>query len=154
MKKIITLLIAAGAVVSVHAQTSKDEARRVVLGEPKNGTSTTSRSGRDVVLGGENTGSYPNNRNYPYGSKEAQAEQINREYDSKINSIRNNVYLSQSEKQKMIAQLEKDRAKKLRALNGTKKGKDCDNNDDHHDNGKHKGWTKGKGNQGKGKHDD
>lgn len=153
MKKIITLLIASGAIVSVHAQTSKDEARRVVLGEPKNGTSTTSRSGRDVVLGRENTGTYPNNRNYPYGSREAQSEQINREYDAKINSIRNNVYLSQSEKQKMIAQLEKDRAKKLRELNGKYKGKKHDD-DDHQDNGKHKGWTKGKGNQGKDKHYD
>jgi hypothetical protein len=153
MKKIITFLIAAGAFISVHAQTSKDEARRVVLGQPKNGTSTTTRGGRDVVLGGENTSTYPNNRNYPYGSREAQAEQVNREYDAKINSIRNNVYLSQSEKERMIAQLEKDRSKKLRQINGNYKGKDYDD-DEHHDNGKHKGWTKGKGNQGKNKHED
>ena len=151
MKKIITLLIAAGTFVTLHAQTSKEEARRVVLGEPKNGTSTPSRSGRDVVLGGDNTRTNPNNRNYPYGSREAQSEQINREYDAKINSIRNNVYLSQSEKQKMIAQLEKDRAKKLRELNNNYKGKKYDD-EDHHDNGKHKGWEKGKGNQGKDKH--
>src|SRR5215210_9014074 len=108
MKKLITLLFAAVSFAAVHAQTSKEEARKVVLGEPKRG-SGTSTQGRDVVLG---DGNGTNSRNYPYGTKESQASQINREYDAKINSIRNNVYLSQSEKQRMIAQLEKDRAKK------------------------------------------
>ncbi len=48
MKKLSTLLIAIGAFVTMHAQSSKDEARRVVLGEPK---TTTSQQGRTVVLG-------------------------------------------------------------------------------------------------------
>jgi hypothetical protein len=60
MKKIITLLLAAGAFVTVNAQTSKDEARKVILGQPKNGEattggSTTSKQGRDVILGGGGT---------------------------------------------------------------------------------------------------
>jgi hypothetical protein len=66
MKKIITLLLAAGAFVTVNAQTSKDDARKVILGQPKGGTtnggSTTSKQGRDVILGGgETTGTdrYP-----------------------------------------------------------------------------------------------
>lgn len=47
MKKLSTLLIAIGAFVAVHAQSSRDEARRVVLGEPK----TTTSQGRNVILG-------------------------------------------------------------------------------------------------------
>src|SRR5690348_10146625 len=74
MKKIITLLLAAGAFVTVNAQTSKDEARKVILGQPKNGGtatnggSTTSKEGRDVILGGGGTGTnkYPN---YPTTTK-------------------------------------------------------------------------------------
>lgn len=170
MKKMITLLIVAGSFVAVQAQTSKDEARKVVLGGSKNG-GTSSKRGRDVVLGGNNgttDRTYPNPNNYPNGgSRQAQADQVNREYDAKINSIRNNVYLSQSEKERMIAQLQKDRARRLREINnnsyskGRKYGHDNeedDEDDDHHegrhDNGKHKGWEKGKGNQGKHKHED
>ena len=84
MKKIITLLLAAGAFVTVQAQTSKEESRRVILGQPKNGgtqttgqtpstngqTSTT-KQGRDVILGGGNEVSqypgYPNE--YPTTTK-------------------------------------------------------------------------------------
>ena len=66
MKKIITLLLAAGAFVTVNAQSSKDEARKVILGQPKNGETTkgggtTSNPGRDVILGGGGT----NTTNYP-----------------------------------------------------------------------------------------
>ena len=73
MKKIITLLLAAGAFVTVNAQTSKDEARKVILGQPKNGErtttggSTTSKQGRDIILGGgNNTSTYPG---YPTTTK-------------------------------------------------------------------------------------
>jgi hypothetical protein len=165
MKKIITLLIAAGAFISVNAQTSKEEARKVVLGGGKNSDGNTSDRNRDVILGGgnngsENTRTYPNS--YPNsGSKEAQIDQVNREYDSKIYSIRNNGTLTQDEKDRMIRQLEKDRAKKIKAINSGKsygkksKKHDDDYDDDRNDkgnNGKHKGWTKGKGNQKKNKH--
>ena len=74
MKKIITLLLAAGAFITVNAQTSKEEARRVILGQPKNGGTattgggTTSKDGRDVILGGGETGTnrYPG---YPTTTK-------------------------------------------------------------------------------------
>ena len=161
MKKIITLLIAAGAFVAVNAQTNKEEARRVVLGGSKDGSGNTSTKGRDVILGGgnngnENTRTYPNS--YPNGgSREAQIDQVNREYDSKIYSIRNNGTLTQAEKDRMIRQLEKDRAKKIQAINSDKsygkksKKYDNDRNKNKGNNGKHKGWTKGKGNQKKNK---
>jgi hypothetical protein len=160
MKKIITLLLAAAAFVSVQAQTSKEEARKVILGQPKTGSGTASKQGRDIILGGGNTGSrnpgYPNSGNYPSGSRQAQIAQVNREYNAKIYSIRNNPNLSPAEKERMIRQLESDRARRIREINRqfenggyNKHGKNGKKDDEHHDNGKHKGWYKGKGNQGK-----
>jgi hypothetical protein len=159
MKKIITLLIAAGAFVAVHAQTSRDEARRVILGGG-NGDNSSTR-GRDVILGGgnDNTRTYPNSYPGNTGSRQAQIDQVNREYDAKIYSIRNNGTLTQSEKERMIRQLEMDRARRIREINqysnrsyGSKGKNHGDEYEERHDNGKHKGWTKGKGNQNKNKH--
>jgi hypothetical protein len=171
MKRLLTLLIAVGIVVSVQAQTSRDEARRVILGQPKNTSKNapSTSNPRDVILGGGNNGgNYPNTYpgNYPSGSRQAQIDQVNREYGSKIQSIRNNPYLSQAEKDRAIRQLENDRARRIREINGQsgnysrKNGKrHNDDNDEQyegrHDNGKHLGWEKGKGNPhkngGKGK---
>jgi TolA-binding protein len=148
MKKIITLFIAAAAVLSVNAQTSKDEARKVILGQEK-GSSSTSRNDRDVILGGGNETNYPDSypNNYPDGSRNAQVNQVNREYDAKIRSIQNNRTLTQAEKDRMIRQLEQDRNRRIRQIqNGDyaygKKGKDHNKTN----NGKHLGWEKGKGN--------
>ena len=160
MKKMITLLLAVGAFVAVQAQTSKEEARRVILGQPKSGNKTdggTSTQGRDVILGGGNNQStYPNSYpgNYPSGSREAQIDQVNREYDAKIYSIRNNNTLSQSEKERIIRQLEAERARKIRQINNSYDGRDRDDDDDYKgkknkaksNNGKHLGWEKGVGN--------
>src|SRR4051812_21052953 len=109
MKKILTLLIAAGAVVAVNAQTSRDEARRVILGDGSNsGGKNSSTKGRDVILGGgsgNDTRTYPNS--YPgTNSRQSQIDQINREYDAKIYSIRANSHLSEAEKERAIRQLE------------------------------------------------
>jgi hypothetical protein len=149
MKKIITLIIAAGAFMAVQAQTTRDEARRVVLGQEKKNSS--SNEGRDVILGRGNNGtnhpgSYPNN--YPAGSRQSEIDRVNRSYDAKIWSIRNNNRLSRAEKDRMIRQLEKDRAKRIREINQGrsgygKKGKRYGKNDDR---GKHLGWEKGRGN--------
>ena len=73
MKKLLTLLIAATAFASAHAQTDRDEARRVVLGQPK-GTSTNSKTSRDVILGGDNRTNYPNT--YPSGSRREQIDAV------------------------------------------------------------------------------
>lgn len=170
MKKLITLLIASGAFAALHAQTSKDEARRVVLGQNKK-TSAPSGQGRDVILGRGNGNNYPypntNPNNYPVGSRQARIDQVNREYDAKIWSIRNNNSLTPAEKERMIRQLEQDRARRIREINqsggygdrdeGKGKGYGKNNNP-----GRHLGWEKGKGNphkyggqpgRGNGKHD-
>jgi hypothetical protein len=152
MKKILTLLIAGGAFISAQAQTDKDEARRVILGGGtgnNNGKNYPSGNGRDVILGGggNNNGSYPNYpNNYPSnGSGQSQVDQVNREYDAKINSIRNNPYLSYEEKERAIRQLEKDRQARVRQINNSNSGyygDDDYNKRDRGNNGKHKGWYK------------
>ena len=173
MKKIITLMLAGGLFLAANAQTPKEEARKVILGQPKTTPSTSNP--RDVILGGGNGSSYPNSPNsypggYPSGTREARINQINREYDAKIQSIRNNPHLSQAEKDRAIRQLESDRARKIREINSqysTAQNKthkkytkryhdDEDYSNDRKDNGKHLGWEKGKGNPhkngGKSKH--
>ena len=162
MKKIVTLALAVASLAAVQAQTSKEEARRVILGESKGSPKNTpNQNPRDVILGGgSNEGKYPDAypRRYPSGSSEARIDQVNREYDAKIRSIRNNPYLSQAEKDRAIRQLENDRARKIREINGqysgskkySKKWKKNHDDDDRyegkHDNGRHLGWEKGKGN--------
>jgi hypothetical protein len=49
MKKITMLFLALTALAMAEAQTTKEEARRIVLGQPKNGTTT--QQGRTVILG-------------------------------------------------------------------------------------------------------
>lgn len=139
MKKILTLLLAAGVFTAAQAQTSRDEARRVILG---GGNGSNNGGNRDVILGGgSNSDSYPSYPNsYPSSSsRQAEIDRVNREYDNKIQSIRNNSYLSYEEKERAIRQLEKDRQARIRQLS-----RDYDNNynNDRGDNGKHKGWYK------------
>lgn len=70
MKKIITVLIAVAAFASVHAQSSKEEARRVVLGQPKQ--TTSQQQSRNVILGRSPQQSgrvYKTNRTVYYGKK-------------------------------------------------------------------------------------
>ncbi|HYO21855.1 MAG TPA: DUF1542 domain-containing protein, partial [Flavisolibacter sp.] len=144
MKKILTLLLAMGSFAVVQAQ-SREEARRVILGGG-NGNNNGSGGNRDVILGGGNNGdSYPTYPgNYPSGSsRQAQIDQVNREYDNKIGSIRNNPYLSNEEKERSIRQLERDRQARIRQLNNYDRNRNYD--DDRYErknNGKHKGWNK------------
>jgi hypothetical protein len=145
MKKILTILLVAGAFVSVQAQ-SKEDARRVILGGSNGSTNDRnypSTGGRDVILGGGNNDrSYPSNPNsYPSGNSSYEVDQVNRAYDEKIQSIRNNGYLSYEEKQRAIRQLEKDRQKRLQQIN-SQYNNGYERNDDRRDNGKHKGWNK------------
>lgn len=141
MKKILTLLIAVGAVVFAQAQTSKEETRRVILGDGGNGRNYPS-GGRDVILGG----GQDNRNSYPSGDRQYQIDQVNREYDAKVQSIRNNSYLSYEEKERSIRQLEKDRQRKIQRINSGNNGS-YRNDDDRNNNGKHKGWNKKKKNK-------
>lgn len=139
MKKILTLLMAVGTVASLHAQT-REETRRIILGEPNN--NGIYKDG-EVVANRNETGRYPGA--YP-DNRRNEADQINREYENKIRSIRNNGYLSRAEKEKMIRQLQRDRQQRLKALghryNDRNRRYDDDDRYTKNNNGKHKGWNK------------
>jgi hypothetical protein len=177
MKKVVTLLITVAAFGSSFAQSNDmEEARRIVLGERKDSRSSYPNDPRDVVLGSDERrvydrrdDRYPNR--YPTTSR-SRTEQINREYDTKIRSIRNNPHLSSAEKERIIRGLNNERARRIREVNGDyRKYQDkrryedrryddrrYDRRDDDDDykkykdkkhkgnNGNHYGWQKGKGN--------
>ena len=151
MKQIITFLLAFGLLSSAQAQTSRDEARRVILGQPKNSGNYPTTYPNSYPSTYPN--SYPNN--YPNGSAQAQIDQVNRDYDAKVYSIRNNPNLSPSEKERVINQLERERRNRINRINQEYNGNNRnnrrnDNDDDDRyekkNNGKHLGWEKGKGN--------
>jgi hypothetical protein len=159
MKKIFTLIIAALAVSATYAQTSsQEESRRVILGKQKKsgseetGTKKEGRTMRDIIFGDENKTSRNDGGTYST-ERQAEIDRINRDYDSKIASIRNNSSLSNEEKERIIRGLENERARKIREVN--KKYNDRDDRDDDGDDdndkvkenkGKHLGWEKGVGN--------
>jgi hypothetical protein len=166
MKQILTLLVAVLVAATTFAQTDaqKEEAKRVILGEKK-GTTPYPNTGndRDVILGGGDNRTVYGGSNYPQRypstsgtSREQRIYDINREYDAKIYSIRNNRSLSQNEKERIIRQLEIDRRRKIDAINSRYNGDRNYRNNDHdaykkskkykHDNGNHYGWEQGKGN--------
>lgn len=153
MKKILAILLAAGAYSGALAQSSTTErAKDIIYGEPTPGKTTKSKdikTGEDRDIFGRRTTSYPS-------SREGRIDRVNREYDEKIQSIRNNRRLSSSEKEKMIRVLNEERAREIRAINGNYKqydGRQKDKKFKHHKHknkykdhpGKHKGWSKGKG---------
>lgn len=167
MKMIIPLLLSFITVTTVFAQTDaqKEEAKRVILGEKRGSTSTPKTSdNRDVILGGDDrTVNGERGSRYPAntGTKEQQIYEINREYEAKSHSIRNNRTLSASEKERIIRQLESDRRRKTARINDRYSGngeRSYEGRDDYKktkknksNNGNHKGWQKGKGNPHKGK---
>jgi hypothetical protein len=172
MKKIITLFFCLGAVTAAFAQTAEqDEARRVILsGGGAKKTDQDTRNSRDVILGGERRvydeddrrTSYPYPGNYPTsGSRQSQVDQVNRDYDAKIRSIRNNRELSSAEKDRIIRDLNNDRSRVIRQINGRYESNNRRYDDDRDrryddddrkdkkyksNNGNHYGWEKGKGN--------
>ncbi len=157
MKQILTLLIFIATFASVQAQTPQEEARRVILGQKKTDDGKNSRSGRDIILGGDKRVYDEQGSRYPNGTRDQQVDQVNREYDAKVQSIRNNPYLSSAEKERAIRQLNNDRTRRIKEINNRneerryekRNDRDKDDKYERHDNGKHKGWEKGKGNQKK-----
>jgi hypothetical protein len=140
MKKIITLLFSVGLVASAFAQSDRDRAADVILGGGRHTTGT----------------SYPTTTTqYPTGSQQDEINAINRDYDNKVASVQANGSLSQAEKDRIIRQLNAERARRINAVN-RRYGQRSDNNNNNgngyngkkngKDNGNHYGWQKGKGN--------
>ena len=170
MKKIITLFFCVGAVSAAFAQTTaeQEEARRIILsGGGNKNTDKDTRNSRDVIIGGDRRiyDERDRNTNYPYpgtyptsGSRQGQIDQVNRDYDAKIRSIRNNRELSNAEKERIIRDLNNDRARVIRQINGRyesgrryedrrdRRYDDDDKKKYKSNNGNHYGWQKGKGN--------
>lgn len=149
MKKIITLLIVCGAFVTSFAQSRTiDKAKEVITKEPRN---TTGTYPDDKRVGDDNASRYPTST-----SREAEINDINRYYESKIEAVRRNPLLSSEEKERRIRELEYERAQKVREINkrysgdntySKNKSKNKNKAYDKKDNpGKHLGWEKGKGN--------
>lgn len=156
-------MLIVSTVASANAQTSQEDSRRVVLGTGGGGTRTERTSGGsnpvDVILGRDRRVEDNQGTRYPsgtYGTREQQIDRVNREYDAKIYSIRNNRTLTAAEKERMIRQLEADRARRIRAINNRYYDRDRrydDRDDDYRKDkkyksnpGNHYGWEKGKGN--------
>lgn len=163
MKKIITLFTAAlFSAGIIHAQTPED-ARDVILGKKKK-AEKGQQDPRDIL---GNRRSDERTERYPSSSEEAERARINREYDYKIQTIRNNNALNEEEKRRTIDYLYKEREKELRRIRKDNRRYDDDDNDrddrykknkknkDYQSNrGKHKGWAKGKGNKDRDRDDD
>jgi hypothetical protein len=162
MKKTSILLLSLSVATAAFAQTEtqKEEAKRVILGGKKE-TSTPAPApktgdGRTVILGGDRDVYGENRTSYPTSNgstREQRINEINRDYDAKIRSIRFNRTLSPAEKERIIRQLEAERRRKINAVNGEYNG-NTDGDDNRYkknkkgkgNKGNHYGWQKGKGN--------
>lgn len=104
MKKLFVLVLATGAMTSVFAQRGYDR----------------KDESRDVILGQQNRSVYNNNRgNDGYFSsreRDDQIERINRNYNWRIQSVRNDRYLRHAEKKREIRFLENERDTKIREV--------------------------------------
>jgi hypothetical protein len=153
MKKILLFALVTVSVGVVHAQSSADEARRVILGGGGSARTGQTQTPRDGNAGNES-------------ARRAEIDQINREYDARIAGIRNSPAASAAEKERAIRGLNEERAQRIREVNaryGTSnanqrykkaktkhKIKERDDDDDRFEErenrGRRLGWEKGKGN--------
>jgi hypothetical protein len=108
MKKILTLLLALGALTAVQAQNSRSY--------------PDDRYGRDVILGDRSNtndrndrydGRYENNSRYNYSlsanERDRQIDRINRDFDKRIRQVERDRYIRSYEKSSQIRRLEDQR---------------------------------------------
>lgn len=116
MKKILTLFIALGAIVSVQAQSHRSYPN-------------DDRNGRDVILGDRNNRNdrydqpnrtYENTSRYTYSmsasERDRKIDQVNREYDRRIRKVEKDRWIRSYEKQSQIRQLENQRRDEIRLV--------------------------------------
>jgi hypothetical protein len=118
MKKIFTLLFAAGIVTAALAQTGSRDNRDSRQNDQRN-----DQNGYDY--GKDNAAkNYPFDKDDRYNNgrysseryRDMQIAQINREYDFKIQRIRNSFFMSRWEKQRQIRFLEEQRQHEIRMV--------------------------------------
>lgn len=111
MKKILTLLIAVGAISVTQAQSSRSY--------PGDGRYET----RDVILGGQHDRydrhdrSYGNNSRYTYSfsarERDRELDKIDREYDRRIRQVQRDRYLRSYERSSQIRRLQEQKRYEL-----------------------------------------
>lgn len=123
MKKLATLLFALGIFSASFAQSrdgrySQPDPKSVILGQSNDGRyGSDDRRYDDRRYDNSNTG-YNNDRNRNLESERAaQVQRLNREFDYRIQAVRNNRRLKNKEQSRQIRSLEAQRADEIRQLN-------------------------------------
>ena len=112
MKRILTLLIAVGAITVAQAQSSRSY--------------PDGRYGRDVILGSQNGNNgtydrndrtYENNSRYSYSfsakERDKQIDRIGRDFDKRIRQVERDRYIRSYEKNQQIRRLEDQRRQEI-----------------------------------------
>ena len=106
MKRILTLLIAVGAITVAQAQNSRSypdgryESRDVILGDNNNRNDRNDRNDRTY----ENTSRYT--YSFSANDRDRQIDRINRDYDKRIRQVERDRYIRSYEKSTQIRRLE------------------------------------------------
>jgi hypothetical protein len=108
MKKILTLLIAFGAIASVQAQSSRYPSDR--------------NESRDIILGDQNSRTYEGNSRYGNGysfsarERDEQIDRINREFNQRIRRVERDRWMRTYEKRREVQRLEEQRKSEIRQV--------------------------------------
>ncbi|MEP7372204.1 MAG: hypothetical protein ABI675_02375 [Chitinophagaceae bacterium] len=115
MKKIFTLLVAVGIITFAQAQPGYGQHSGR---DQRNSPSTVDKDYRN----GKDGGDYGNDRNYngiisPERQRDLAIDRINREYDFKIQNVRDNFFKSRSQKRRQIRLLNNERQQEIKMTN-------------------------------------
>jgi hypothetical protein len=116
MKKIFTLLVAVGIITFAQAQAGYGQHSGR---DQRNSPSTVEKDYHNGYDNGRDGGDYDNDRNYngiisPERQRDLAIDRINREYDFKIQNVRDNFFKSRSQKRRQIRFLNDQREQEIR----------------------------------------
>jgi Ni/Co efflux regulator RcnB len=138
MKKLFTLLAAVTMLLAVQAQNgSRDNRGNGQNDQQKNQRDNQNGYGNDNI---EKNRSYDNDDRYNNGNsnfernKGQRIAQINREYEYKIQKVKNSRFMSRSEKKRQIRFLEEQRQQEIRRINFSSNRNRSDDRYDRNDN--------------------
>lgn len=126
MKRILTLLLAAGIFTAANAQ-YHDEGRR------DNGAWNNGNNGRDVVINNGPRANFPPVPNYVF-NRQADIDRVNREYDARIRLVWSDRYLRRGEQKRITRDLDRERQIKIGDINRRCDAWDRDHRNDRRDN--------------------
>ena len=116
MKKLIVILIALGSISTLSAQ--------------KNWNNNHNKEGYNNSRNSRNMDRKINGRDYAYSSagerdhrtenagRQREIERLNRDYDKRISGYRNDRFLNHRERERRIAQAERERSQKIKSFAG------------------------------------